>query len=189
MKYTFGEKIRSVRERRGMTMKEVAEKAGVSESLISQIERNKVSPAIDTLLSIAENLGIDLEYLFSNFRKERSVNLVKAAERAKMEFEGVSYERLSQTGSGNGEDEIEAYLLEIAPGCEKGDMEYGHIGKELGVIIDGSGEFVIGSKNYPLHKGDSLSFEADIPHVLKNTGKKALKAFWVVTPPKGITAK
>ncbi|MGL4369440.1 MAG: helix-turn-helix domain-containing protein, partial [Spirochaetota bacterium] len=58
-KYRFGEKLREVRERKQMTMKEVAEAAGVTESLISQIERNKVSPAIDTLLSITEILDID----------------------------------------------------------------------------------------------------------------------------------
>ena len=50
MMHPFGEKIREVRERKHLTMREVAEKAGVSESLISQIERNKISPAIDTLV-------------------------------------------------------------------------------------------------------------------------------------------
>ena len=55
MKYQFGEKLREVRERKKMTMRDVAEKAGVTESLISQIERNKVSPAIDTLFSIASS--------------------------------------------------------------------------------------------------------------------------------------
>ncbi|MBW1912730.1 MAG: helix-turn-helix transcriptional regulator, partial [Deltaproteobacteria bacterium] len=54
MKYRFGDKLRRVREKRKVTMKEVALKAGVSESLISQIETNKVSPAIDTLLGIAD---------------------------------------------------------------------------------------------------------------------------------------
>ncbi|HQB62440.1 MAG TPA: helix-turn-helix transcriptional regulator, partial [Spirochaetota bacterium] len=56
MKYYFGDKIRAVRKRKEYTLKYLAEKAGVSDSLISQIERNKVSPAIDTLLSIADVL-------------------------------------------------------------------------------------------------------------------------------------
>ena len=53
--YRFGEKLRTVREKKGYTLKVVAQKAGVSESLVSQIERNRVSPAIDTLLTL-ENL-------------------------------------------------------------------------------------------------------------------------------------
>ncbi|MDR3123762.1 MAG: helix-turn-helix domain-containing protein, partial [Treponema sp.] len=60
MRYNFGGKIRAVRERRSLTLREVAEKAGVSESLVSQIERNRVSPAIDTLLALADALDLDL---------------------------------------------------------------------------------------------------------------------------------
>ena len=59
--FRFGEKLRTVRERKGYTLKVVAQAAGVSESLVSQIERNRVSPAIDTLLSLADALEIDLE--------------------------------------------------------------------------------------------------------------------------------
>ena len=58
--FRFGEKLRKVRERKGLTLKVVAQQAGVSESLVSQIERNKVSPAIDTLLSLADVLDISL---------------------------------------------------------------------------------------------------------------------------------
>ena len=60
----FGSRLRAVRERRQMTLREVARKAGVSESLVSQIERDKVSPSIDTLLNITEALGVHPEYLF-----------------------------------------------------------------------------------------------------------------------------
>ncbi len=62
--YHFGEKLRQVREHRGYTLKVVAQRAGVSESLVSQIERNHVSPAIDTLLALADVRDINLEYLF-----------------------------------------------------------------------------------------------------------------------------
>ena len=51
----------------------VAEKAGVSESLVSQIERSKVSPSLDTMLTIADVLEIDLEYLFRDFKKDKKV--------------------------------------------------------------------------------------------------------------------
>ena len=65
--YHFGEKLRAVRERKGYTLKVVAQKAGVSESLVSQIERNHVSPAIDTLLALADVLDINLEFLFEEY--------------------------------------------------------------------------------------------------------------------------
>lgn len=189
MKYQFGEKIREVRERKRITLKEVAEKASLSESLISQIERNKVSPAIDTLLKIIDILDIDLDYIFSDFKKDRSINLVRLNERSRSVIDKVVYERLSHTMSSSEEHEIEAYMLEIPPGCHIGSTEYGHIGKELGMLIEGSGEFTIGSSIYPLNKGDSLSFSSDSPHQLKNTGNTTLKAFWVITPPKMLTTQ
>ncbi|MEJ5283544.1 MAG: cupin domain-containing protein [Brevinematales bacterium] len=183
MKYRFGSKIRKVRERKGITLKDVAEKLGVSESLISQIERDKISPAIDTLLSIVDVLDIDLDYIFSDFKKERDVILVKKEDIRKIIQNGVTYYQLSRI-SDSEKYEIEAYILEIEPHSEKGSSEYGHPGKELGYIIEGSGEFVIGNRSYILKEGDSISFSASVPHILKNTGNKKLKAFWVVTPPR-----
>lgn len=189
MKYPLGDKIREIRERKGITMKEVARQAGLSESLISQIERNRISPALDTLLSIVDILNIDLEYLFSDYKKERNVNIVRAGERRVTAIEGTKYEQLSHTAGLGEEHAIEAYYLEIKPGGEKGSLEYGHIGHELGVIIEGTGEFEIGKKSFSLGSGDSISFSSDSPHVLRNSGKGSLRAFWVATPPKMIFGK
>lgn len=184
VKYQFGEKIREIREKRKITMKEVAEKAGLSESLISQIERNKVSPAIDTLLSIVDILEVDIEYIFSDFKKDKRVNIVKSSERNKYYFDGTVYESVSKIDSENDGHSIEAYYLEVEEGHDKGSKEYGHIGKELGIIIEGKGEFKYGNSSYILEKGDSISFDSDIPHILRNIGNGKLKAFWVTTPPK-----
>ncbi len=189
MKYFFGEKIREVRERKLKTIREVAEKAGLSESLISQIERNKISPAIDTLLKIIDVLEIDLDYIFRDFKKERMVNLVPAAARNRAVIDGVVYEQLSHTDSPSAEHAIEAYYLEIPPGGKTGDEEYGHVGKELGVVIKGKCECVVGNQVYVLQEGDSISFAADVPHQLRNHGTKPLQAFWVVTPPKRLLGR
>lgn len=186
MKYKFGDKLRTMREKKKITLKEVAERAGVSESLISQIERNKVSPAIDTLLQIVEILGIDLEYLFQDFKKNRNVTLVHQSQRNRIVQGGVTYEQLVQTPQTDSEHGIEAYLMTVAAGASSGSPEYGHIGKEMGVIISGMGSFSIGSQTFALQAGDSISFDSGIPHQLKNTGGNELKAFWVITPPKNL---
>ncbi len=184
MTYRFGDKIREVRERKGLTLRAVAEQAGLSESLISQVERNRVSPAIDTLLKLVEILDIDLDYLFRDFKRERSVNLVRAAERSRTSARGVVYERLSHTVSEDTAHEIEAYLITVSPGAKSSSEDYGHPGRELGVVIRGRGELVVGTRTYKLAEGDSISFPADTPHGLTNTGKRPLVALWVITPPK-----
>ena len=125
MKYKFGNKLRTMREKKKITSKEVADRAGVSESLISQIERNKVSPAIDTLLQIVEILGIDLEYLFQDFKKNRNVTLVHQSQRNRIVQGGVTYEQLVQTSPQvESEHGIEAYLMTIAIGESSGSCEY-----------------------------------------------------------------
>jgi transcriptional regulator with XRE-family HTH domain len=172
-----------VRERRGLTLKQVAAAVGVTESQISQIERSKVMPAVDTLLDIAGFLNLDLENLFSDFKKEHPVHIMKAADRPRFEAEGRVYELLSQ--SNEGELGIEAYLLTVAPGSLQRSSEYGHIGREMCTILEGRAELSCGGRSYVLEVGDSGSFPSDVPHLLKNAGDVPLKAFWVVTPPKG----
>jgi transcriptional regulator with XRE-family HTH domain len=185
LKYPFGDKIRLIREKKGLTLKEVAEKAQVSESLVSQIERNRVSPSIDTLMSIIQILDIDLEYLFKNFRTNKKVTLIRAAERNKLVLHQVVYHQLSILHNIEEQHAIEAFLLEITAAGEKGNIEYGHKGNELGFILEGQGELIYGTEVYPLLAGDSISFPSDIPHILRNTGNEVLKAIWVVTPPRG----
>ena len=184
MKIAVGDKIREVRERRKLTMKEVALAAGVSESLISQIERNRVSPALDTLGMLCEVLDLDLEYLFSGYKRTKSVHVVHPEDRERFEMKGVRYEKLARTANPGGTPALESYYLEIPPGGEKGNTEYGHVGQELGIVVEGTGELVYGKEVLGLKAGDSLSFGSDIPHVLRNTGPSALKAFLIITPPK-----
>ncbi len=184
MKYEFGDKLRTVRKRKGYTMKQVAVRAGISESLVSQIERNRVSPAIDTLLNIAAVLEIDPDYLFRDLRQSRQVNVVRRDARQRIMRDGVVYERLARTPGETEAYGIEAYYMEIEPGAASGSEMYGHRGRELGTIVSGCGEFTIGNETLNLQAGDSISFAADAPHMLRNTGTEPLRAWWTITPPK-----
>lgn len=189
VKYKFGGKLRAVRERKCITMKEVARLAGVSESLVSQIERNKVSPSIDTLLTLADVLDVDHEYLFNDYKHNKAVSIVRSGKGSTLAQGKVTLRQLSRSGDLPEEHTIEAFVLEIGIGAEKGDMEYGHTGKEFGVILEGQGDLVYGTETYHLNTGDSVSFSSDIPHTLKNTGTVILKAIWIITPPRLLFAR
>jgi transcriptional regulator with XRE-family HTH domain len=178
----FGEKLRTVRDRKGITLKEVASLAQVSESLVSQIERNKVSPSVDTLLAIAEALEIDLEYLFEDYKKNKAVKIISEKNRDHLVLNKVVYEQLSCIN--DGANRVEAIRLIIEPAGEKGTLDYGHSGSEIGIILEGSGLLVYGTETYSLNQGDTVSFSSDIPHILKNTGKNKIIAIWIITPPK-----
>lgn len=187
LNYRFGEKIRLVRERRGMTLKEVGSKANVSESLVSQIERNKVSPSVDTLMAITNALEIDPEYLFKDYKKKRNIQIIEESKRHSLTLNETIYYQLasiSATEACTASTQVEAMMIEIEPGGQKGDIEYGHTGNEIGIIISGSGELLYGTETYELKQGDSLSFSSDIPHILINIGDDILKAIWIITPPR-----
>lgn len=181
--YHFGEKIRTIRERKGMTLRAVAQRAGVSESLVSQIERNRVSPAIDTLLTLADVLDINLEFLFAEYRRKRPVQVIRADERKNISEGGVTYGEAAKPVEGDGRHAMEAFVVEIPIGSHTRRGSYGHSGREIGFIVQGKAQLHYESLVYNLAEGDSVSFSAGTPHTLANTGDVPLKAFWVVSPP------
>jgi transcriptional regulator with XRE-family HTH domain len=181
--YRFGEKLRSVRERKGYTLKVVAQRAGVSESLVSQIERNRVSPAIDTLLMLADVLDINLEFLFEEYHRERPVQVIRSGERRTLAEDDVIYEELAKPVESDGQHALESYQITIPAGSRTHRGSYGHLGRELGYIMAGKAQLHYENLVYNLESGDSVSFSASAPHTLINTGDVPLKAFWVVTPP------
>ena len=179
--YHFGEKLRLVREHKGYTLKVVAQKAGVSESLVSQIERNHVSPAIDTLLALADVLDINLEYLFEEYRKERPVRIVRYNERPTINEDDIRYEELSKPDRSD-TNSIESYVLKIPVGSHTHHGSYGHTGREVGIIIKGTAKFIYEGKEYILEAGDSVSFSGGAPHMVENAGDSELEAIWINTP-------
>lgn len=179
----FGEKLRKVREDKGYTLKMVAKAAGVSESLVSQIERNHVSPAIDTLLALAEVLDINLEFLFEEYRRERPVSIIRYGERPTMHEDDITYEEITHPSKSDKTNAFETYVLKIPAHSHTHRGSYGHIGRESGVIISGSCTLKYEDHEYILNKGDSVSFPASCPHTLENNGDEVMKAIWTVCPP------
>ena len=181
--YHFGEKLRQVREHKGYTLKVVAQQAGVSESLVSQIERNHVSPAIDTLLALADVLDINLEFLFEEYRKERPVKIIRSNERPTLNEEEIIYEEISKPEDADKQNSFESYMVRIPAKSHTHRGSYGHIGKEMGYILHGKAKLVYENKEYILEEGDSATFSSGVPHTLENIGEDELKAIWIVTPP------
>ena len=187
--YHFGEKLRSVREHKGYTLKVVAQKAGVSESLVSQIERNHVSPAIDTLLALADVLDINLEFLFEEYRKERPVTVIRSGERPSMFEDDIIYEELARPADSAKESSFESYMLKIPAGSHTHRGSYGHIGREFGIIVKGKARLTYGTREYILEEGDSVSYSAATPHTVENIGDCELNAIWVLSPAQRFTGK
>ncbi len=182
--YRFGEKLRMVREKKGYTLKTVASRAGVSESLVSQIERNRVSPAIETLLTLADVLDINLEFLFEEFHRTKPIKIIRQDERRQQNESSVLYEELASPIEKNGNYNMESYIITIPPSDHTQRGSYGHLGQEIGFILEGKASLQYENQEYFLEKGDSISFSSAAPHTLSNASTThVLKALWVINPP------
>lgn len=188
----FGARLRTARERAGVSLRGLARKLDVSPSLISQIERGNVMPSVGTLYSISNELDLALDDLFREespaLRRNGArvpggkIGAALVAQRGKREAirlaAGVRWERLAALPN----DEVEfLYVVYDAGGasCEE-DALIRHGGKEYAYMISGRLGLKIGFDEYRLGPGDSISFDAQRPHRLWAIGKTPAVAIWVV---------
>lgn len=185
MKYKLGAFLRAIRMERNLTIKDVAQKAGISSSLLSQIERNRISPSLDTLLQILEVYGVSPDKFFKTYETSSTVEIIKSSERKMIHRKGFKYEKLSGRSQTKGNHSFNAFFLQLEPGAKRGDPVNGHLGRELGIVLSGQAQLKYGDEIYDLSIGDSVSFFSEIPHRLINTGETNFQAYWIVTPADG----
>jgi len=188
----IGERLREARQAGGLTVREVARRVGVSPSLISQIERNKVTPSVSTLWSLVTVLGLSMGDLFDDVEPPaaalgpRPVAAPTAdspttapGSRAVINLEsGVTWERLTA----DRDQVVEFLTITYAPGAESCDENslLRHGGKEYGYVLRGVLGVRVGFDEYELHPGMAISFDASSPHRLWAVGDRPAEALWVV---------
>ena len=184
----IGPRLRAQREALGLSLRELARRLGVSASLISQIERDKVNPSVSTLYSLVRELGLGMGDLFSTDGTGPSVPaatsahapLVTPETRALINLEsGVTWERLTATA----DPALEFLRVVYDVGSEScpEDSLVRHGGKEYAYVISGRLLVQVGFERYELGPGDSISFDSSSPHRLSTVGDRAAEAIWVVT--------
>jgi transcriptional regulator with XRE-family HTH domain len=185
----IGARLRAERQRKGLTVREMARRIGVSPSLISQIERDKVNPSVSTLWGLVTVLGLTMSDLFSEAASTEnqpstpattlSGPLTALGSRAIVNLaSGVRWERLTAES-----DSLVEFLFVVYPvgaaSCDE-DSLVRHGGKEYGYIIRGRLGVRIGFDEYELGPGMALSFDSSSPHRLWAIGDEDAEAIWVV---------
>jgi transcriptional regulator with XRE-family HTH domain len=185
----LGVRLREGRERKGYTVRGLARYVGVSPSLVSQLERGKVMPSVGTLYAIANQLELVVDDLFRDAgvpRSERAkasgdgANPVqKAHNRSTIRLaEGVRWERL--TPRPDAEVEFLKVVYEVgAESCGEESL-IRHGGHEYAYMLSGRLGVKVGFEQFELGPGDSITFDAQMPHRLWTIGKKPAEAIWVV---------
>lgn len=182
---TLGEHLRALRKQRGYTLKTVAEKAGFTASLISQIERDLVDPPISTLGNISKALDVSLLALIDDdaFLEAFDQNAVtRKDQRVKVgsaEF-GAVHSLLNPYKN----RKMDVMLIEAEAGGSSGPGFHTHVGEEFEYVIQGIFEVEWNGKTYTLQEGDSLYIDSSKPHRWKNAGEKKLVVLAALIPSK-----
>ncbi len=179
----LGERLKTLREERGISQQRLSELAGVTKSFISQVERGKVMPSIASIRRLAGALGFTLARLFSQVPEEHPEDrvVVRAERRRELQLAGRHVELFLLAPDVN--RSMEPVLNLFKPGESTCDEPMAHEGEEWLYLLKGTARLTLGAEEMVLGAGDTAYFESKVPHRLTNIGDGVLEIIWVVTPP------
>jgi transcriptional regulator with XRE-family HTH domain len=185
----IGPRLRDRRKELGISLREIARRIGVSASLVSQIERDKVNPSVSTLYALVRELGLSMGDLFDTdnvapVRDARKVHraplpVVAPEQRSVINLaSGVIWERLTPER----DPTVEFLRVTYDVGSEScpADSLVTHGGREYAYVISGRLGVRIDFDEYCLDPGCSITFDASSPHRLWAVGDEAVETIWVV---------
>ncbi|OJF17815.1 MAG: hypothetical protein A6D91_03145 [Bacillaceae bacterium G1] len=190
----FGEMIRNLRLAKGLTINEVAQKAGLTASFISQFERGRTQASIASIQKITQAIGIRLSDLFNDetamasempasFGSDGSTKpiVVRKSERKVMAYpEPEKTVKYLLTGL---EGKFEVIYSLVEPGGGSGELYTHDSDEECLVVLKGRMEVNVGGQIYVLEEGDAITFSSRIPHGWRNVGSETAELIWVIAPP------
>ena len=176
---SIGTKIKELRTMKNLSLADLAKLTGFTRSFLSQIENDKASPSIASFVKIANALGVVPSQLFFEDRREEKI-IVRKKDREVFtnEKSRVRFERLVFRTP---DKKIEPVLITLEPGGYSG--LYQADGQEFAIITRGKVELTLGNTTYVLKEGDSVYFEASLPHSWKNIHRGKSTGLWVGTIP------
>lgn len=180
----LGYRLRHARRQRGATLKEIADAAGCSESLLSKLETNKAHVSLNMLRRICGALDLTMGELFASASDPGEV-VTRAADRMVVDFDPVRpgyrihMERLIPLTQ---KSMLQGNIHVIAPGGGSDGM-ITHAGEEVGYLICGEIELLVGERIYRMSPGDSFYFNSELPHGYRNVGNSEARLIFVNTPP------
>jgi transcriptional regulator with XRE-family HTH domain len=181
----IGEKVRELRENKGLSLQDMANRTGYTSALLSQVENHLISPPLGALIKIAKALEVRVGTFFGEEPRE-SYAIVRRDERKHISRyaskEGVSYGYAYESlGFDKKDRQMEPFLVTLEPATVKSEKLSTHDGEEFIFVLEGEMEAILGGHKDVLHPGDSIYYDSTIPHKVqchRDLPTKILAVIW-----------
>ncbi|WP_306152095.1 cupin domain-containing protein [Roseovarius sp. MMSF_3281] len=180
----IGERIKSIRRIRNMTLKELAKQANISEGHMSKIENDKTQPSVALLHRITQALDITIGLLFDETNGDEHV-VSRMGQRPIIDLDpvrrgtGICLERIIP----HSKDHILQCNIHIIEPNGSSEDHIQHVGEEMGYVLEGELELILDDTVYHLCENDSFHFNSSRKHAYRNPGKTRARVLWANTPP------
>jgi transcriptional regulator with XRE-family HTH domain len=174
-----GLRLREIRMGGGLTIRDLARKSGLNVNTLSMIENGKASPSVETLQQLSLTLGIPITAFFEDNTPKKQIVHYKAGQRLGIAF---AYGILEDLGAEMPQRGAETFLVTLDPGSKSGEDPIVHTGRETVYCLEGQLTYSIDGQAFVLEPGDSLCFEAHLPHRWQNTGAIPARSLLVLCP-------
>lgn len=178
MSVDVASRLRELREGRGISMRSLAAKSGLSANALSMIERGKTSPSVSTLYKLADALGVSITAFFSAESEKKQIVFLKADERTRMSFTRGVFEAL---GGEQFSGRVEPFMLTLESGATCGPHDIVHTGHEFVFCLRGQLEYFVEKDVFHLEAGDSLLFASKLRHRWRNPSNHVTTALIIIS--------
>lgn len=179
-----GAKLKAARKARRLNMRDLASRVGCSESLISKIENDRVTPSLPTLHKIAAELGTSIGKMFSEENAESGF-VSRHGQRPIINVDAIGREAgvgIRLEGVAINGELLYSSIHVVDAGGDSGDFIQ-HVGEELAYVLEGTVEINLNGRVHLLGRGDSIFFPSEVPHRYRNPGREVARILWINTPP------
>jgi transcriptional regulator with XRE-family HTH domain len=175
-----GVRLRRLREMHGLSQRELAKRAGLSNATVSLIEQNRASPSVGSLKRVLDGIPISLADFFALQDTPREQVFFAAEELVEIAGGPLSYR---QVGRDLGGRALQVLHERYAPGADTGRELLRHDAEEAGVVVRGRVEVTVGDQRRILGPGEAYYFSSRLPHRFRNLGPEEAEIVSACTPP------
>lgn len=177
---TIGSEIRRLRSRQGLSQRQLALRAGVSNATVSLIEHSRTDPSLGMLKRILDALGVSFAEFFSSRTGAGGKYFYAQDELTEIGSGPISYR---QVGGDLMDSKLQILHERYRPGADTGQSMLSHEAEEGGIVLQGRLEVTVGDRVRTLSAGDAYRFNSRLPHRFRNTGSEDCIVVSACTPP------